>query len=339
MQSDKPLTELEIINRERAINEREIIAQGSFRIGRTGITVAVCEVLAVVITFASITLLPVIIPTCIIRLMAFGLLGLAIFLAIYFSIMSILLGIMRGSNEYKYQANLREFSFSRKDGKGAVAHFFYKDILSVDYCPYKILWFDSGYYVTIETKSGFFTYKYVFPRFRHSISEGNLPFEIIREQIADKKKLPEQKSVFLALSPKKTAVMLAIIAVTAAMFFVLPQIISAPVYCFVLYYALAVLGVVLCIRKILKGEEYRFRADEEEFVLRRADGVGKPTRIKLNQSHDVVYKQQLFSAAVLVKTQDKIYKFRYIYPALMQMKLLFETPFGVFEKNGGQNER
>ena len=68
------------------------------------------------------------------------------------------------------------------------------------------MWFDNGFYVTIETKSGFFTYKYVFPRFRHRIAEKNLPFEIIREQIAEKPKLPEQQSVRLAMSAKKTAV-------------------------------------------------------------------------------------------------------------------------------------
>ena len=330
---EKQLTELEIINRERAINEREIIGQGSFWIGRTGAPVAVCKILAVAATLVAIAYILSIIPIIYMVPFTYALVELAIYAVIYILLMAVLLDIIRGGNEYKYQANQREFSFSRKNGKGGVAHFFYKDVLSVDYCPHNFLWFDNGYYVTIETKSGFFTYKYVFPRFRHLIPVERLPFEVIREQIAEKEKLPEQQSVQLALSVKKTAVML-ILAAACAFTFVLPTMICFLPYYIVVMYALAVFGIFLCIRQILKGEVYRWRADDEEFIIRRADGVGKPARIKFSEAQEVVYKRRLFGAVVLIKTPSKTLKFRYLYPKPFQMKLLCETPFAVFARNG-----
>ena len=332
------LTELEKINRERAINEREIIGQGTFLIGRTGVPVAVCQILATAATLVAIAYILSIIPVIYMVPFTYALVKLAIYAVIYILLMTVLIDLIRGGNEYKYTANQREFSFSRKNGKGAVAHFFYKDILSVDYCPHKFLWFDNGYYVTIETKSGFFTYQYVFPRFRHPIAEKNLPFEVIREQIAEKPKLPEQQSVRLALSKKKTALML-ILAAACAFVFALPAIIRFLTYYIVVMYALAIFGIFLCIRQILKGEVYRYRSDNQEFVIRRADGAGKTTRIKFTEAQKIVYKRGLFGAAVLIKTSEKTLKFRYVYPKPFQMKLLCETPFGVFEKNGGRNER
>lgn len=332
---EKKLTELEIINRERAINEREIIGQGSFLIGRTGVPLIVFETLAVVETLATLFY---IIPRIQYIFSSIVITEIAFAFVVYILLMTVLVDLIRGGNEYKYTANQREFSFSRKNGKGAVAHFFYKDILSVDYCPHKFLWFDNGYYVTIETKSGFFTYKYVFPRFRHPIAEKNLPFEVIREQIAEKPKLPEQQSVRLALSKKKTALML-ILAAACAFTFALPAIIRFLTYYIVVMYALAIFGIFLCIRQILKGEVYRYRSDNQEFVIHRADGAGKTTRIKFTEAQKIVYKRGLFGAAVLIKTSEKTLKFRYVYPKPFQMKLLCETPFGVFEKNGGRNER
>ncbi len=332
----KQLTELEIINRERAINEREIIGQGSFLIGRTGVPLIVFETLAVVETLVTLFY---IIPRIQYIFHSQTLVEIAFAFVVYILIMTVLVDLIRGGNEYKYQANQRELWFSRKNGKGAVAHFFYKDILSVDYCPHKFLWFDNGYYVTIETKSGFFTYKYVFPRFRHRIPVERLPFEIIREQIAEKEKLPEQQSVRLALSKKKTAVML-ILAAVCAFTFVLPAIIRFLLYYIVVMYALAIFGIFLCIRQIIKGEVYRYRSDNQEFVLRRADGVGKPTRIKFTEAQDIVYKRRLFGAVVLIKTQTKTLKFRCVYPKPFQMKLLCETPFAVFARETEKpNER
>ena len=335
----KQLTELEIINRERAINEREIIAQGSFRLGTKGKPLIICEILAVAATLVAVAYILSIIPVIYMIPFTSGLIELAIYAVIYILLMTVLLDIIRGGSEYKYSANQREFSFSRKNGKGAVAHFFYKDILSVDYCPHKFLWFDNGFYVTIETKSGFFTYKYVFPRLRHWIAAKNLPFEVIREQIAEKQNLPEQQSVRLGLSKKKTAVFL-MIAAACAFIFVLPAMICFPPYQIVVLYALATFGIILCIRQIIKGELYRYRSDNQEFILRQADGEGKTTRIKFGEVQDIVYKRRLFGAVVLIKTKDKKLKFRCVYPKPFQMKLLCETPFAVFANiNGGQNER
>ena len=143
----------------------------------------------------------------------------------------------------------------------------------------------------------------------------------------------------LALSKKKTAVML-ILAAACAFTFALSAMISFPPYQIVVLYAFAVVGIFLCIRQIIKGELYRYRSDNQEFVLRRADGVGKPTRIKFTETQDIVYKRRLFGAVVLIKTQSKTLKFRCVYPKPFQMKLLCETPFAVFERETEKsNER
>lgn len=335
---EKQLTELEKINRERAINEKEIIAQGSFYIAKSGISQKICAVLAALamllevfflITYISFLPSSLITATYPVLFITLG----------YIVIMTPIMVYLRSGNEYKYSANLREFSFSRRDGKGAVAHFFYKDVLSVDYCPHKFLWFDNGYYVTIETKSGFFTYKYVFPRFRHWISAEKLPFEVIREQIAESKNLPEQQSVRLGLSKKKTAAQLAIIAAVCAFCIILPTAIYLQPQYIVALVVFAIFIVIPCIRQILKGEPYRYRSDNQEFVLRQANGEGKTTRIRFSEVQDIVYKRRLFGAAAVIKTKDKTLKFRYIYPKPFQMKLLCETPFAVFaERNGETNE-
>ena len=336
----KQLTELEIINRERAINEREIIAQGSFRIGRTGKQLIICEILAAAATFVAIAyILSAIIPYIMsILFSAEALISTAFVVVIYILLMTVLVDLIRGGSEYKYTANQREFSFSRNNGKGAVAHFFYKDVLSVDYCPHKFLWFDNGFYVTIETKSGFFTYKYVFPRFRHRIAEKNLPFEVIREQIAEKQNLPEQQSVRLGLSGKKTALTLGL-ALLCILLGALPIIMQMPLYYIVALAEIAIFGIILCIRQIIKGEVYRYRSDNQEFLIRQADGAGKTTQIKFTEVQDIVYKRRLFGAVVRIKTGSKTLKFRYIYPKPSQRKLLCETPFAVFARNGDTNER
>ena len=51
---EKQLTELEKINRERAINEKEIIAQGSFYIAKSGISQKICAVLAALATLLEV---------------------------------------------------------------------------------------------------------------------------------------------------------------------------------------------------------------------------------------------------------------------------------------------
>lgn len=335
---EKQLTELEKINRERAINEREIIGKGTFLIGRTGAPVIFCEILALAASLALIAYILPLLPIIYLVPFSYILVELAIIIVIYILLMTVLVDVIRGGAEYSYTANQREFSFSRKNGKGAVAHFFYKDILSVDYCPHNFLWFDNGYYVSIETKSGFFTYKYVFPRFRHRIPAERLPFEVIREQIAKKEKLPEQQSVRLGLSPKRTAVTLGLMLL-CILLGALPIITTMPLYYIVALNEIALIGIISCILTLIKGELYRYRSDNQEFVLRQANGAGKTTRIKFTEAKKIAYKRGLFGAAVLIKTADKTLKFRYVYPKPFQRKLLCETPFAVFEKNGGKNER
>lgn len=335
----KELTELEKINLNRALDEKAVIGQGTFLIGRAGKSLLLCEILAAAATLAEISYILSILPFFPLIIISEQFVIFVIITAIYILFMTPIVDFIRGGAEYKYEANLREFSFSRKKGKGAVAHFFYKDILSVDYCPHKFLWYDNGYYVSIETKSGFFTYKYVFPRFKHWIPAERLPFEVIREQTAENPKLPEQQSARLAPSGKKIALMLGLAAL-CVLFGAIPIIMDAPLYYIVAMGEIALLGFITSVLQIFKGELYRYRADNREFIIRRADGVGKTVRIRLDEAQDIAYKKRLLGAVVVIKTKDKTLKFKYRFPKVTKRQSLSETPFGVFANlSGGQNER
>lgn len=343
---ERQLTDMEQIKRSRELDEKEIVGQGSFNIGFPEIAVSVCTVLFSILFLIEATLLAVIIislPSLVFSIITSS----ANIIYLFFTLLMIglilfgLFLVMSGGTEYKYSANAREFSFSRKNGKGAVAHFFYKDILSVDYCPHKLLWIDTGYYVTIETKSGFFTYKYIFPRFRHAIAVKNLPFEVIRERIAPSINLPEQKSVRLAFSPKKLAFCLAGIAACAALCalaFILPFF-GEGLPTKISICAACAVGVVLLLRKIRKGDEYRCRADEKEFMIRRANGKGKAVRIPLEEVEEARFKRGVFTAKVLLKTKAKTLKFRYILPKIFRKHTLADTPFAIFPGKGDSYER
>lgn len=340
------LTDMEQIKRSRELDEKEIVGQGSFYIGVPGTVVSVCTVIFSILFLIEATLIAMLIislPSLVFSIITSSENIIYLFSALLM-IGMILYGlflVMSGGTEYKYSANAREFSFSKKNGKGAVAHFFYKDILSIDYCPHKLLWIDTGYYVTIETKSGFFTYKYIFPRFRHTIAVKNLPFEVIRERIDPNIKLPEQKSTRLAFSPKKLAFCLAGIAACAAigvLVFILPFFgngvpakISICVAC--------VVGIVLLLRKIRKGDEYRFRADDKEFITRRANGNGKAVKIPLEEVEEARFKRGIFSAKILLKTKAKKLKFKYILPKIFRKHTLADTPFAIFSRKGDAYER
>ena len=82
---------------------------------------------------------------------------------------------------YNYRADGRAFYVTVK-GKGEDM-LLYKDVLSVDYTPTKLLWGDRGYKVDILTTYGLIHYDYIFPRFNHKIPKQYLPFEVIRKNM------------------------------------------------------------------------------------------------------------------------------------------------------------
>ncbi len=332
------LADIEQIKRSRELDEKEIVGQGSFYIGFPEIVVSICTVFFAISCLVEITFLAmfiILLPLSLLSLQSYG------FLALIAMIMAGFFLAMIGGTEYRYSANAREFSFSRKNGKGAVAHFFYKDILSIDYCPHKILWIDTGYYVTIETKSGFFTYKYIFPRFRHAIAVKNLPFEVIRERINPRIKLPEQKSVRIALSAKKLAVCLVEFAACAALgvlVFILPFF-GDSLFQKIAISAVCAVEAVLLLRKIRKGDEYRCRADDKEFIIRRANGNGKTVKIPLEEVTEARFKRGVFIAKILLKTKTRTLKFKYILPKIFRKHTLADTPFAIFPGKGDAYER
>ena len=334
--SEQPLTDMDRIKRSRELDEKEIIAQGSFYMGSSETKYDLWFI------FVSLLILFNIYIVCSVLIQIDSIFSLPLYgflLADALLITAVCISLKSGRS-YKYSANAREFSFSRKDKKGAVAHFFYKDILSVDYCQHKFLWFDLGYFVAIETKSGFFTYNYNFPRFGHYLETKKLPFETIRERIDPNVNLPEQKSGRLAFSAKKAAVHFAAAAAYLAfgIFSVIKGIhpnytgVVAVLQYFVLMPVLAAVGIIYFLRKIMKGDEYRCRADDKEFIVRRADGKGKTVRIPLEEITEIAFKQHLFTAAVNIKTKSKTLKFRYMLPVMFKKTELSETPFGVLQE-------
>ena len=336
----KNLTSLEQANRVRKLDEMEIVGQGSFYIARTGFPQIFCivaETILTLIAFATIHSLTTAITPALSDPTMLYIIGTVV---LYVAISTPICVFLRSGTEYRYSANGREFSFSRRDGKGAVAHFFYKDVLSVDYAPHKFLWYDNGYYVTIETKSGFFTYKYAFPRFKHSISLNDLPFEKIRERIDPRIKLPAQEGVRLSLSKKELAIQLVkiFVCVLVSAAVITLHILSKQriigMYFDISYAVIislvAVIFIIFALRKIIRGTDYRFRADSSGFILRRADGTGKTVRASFDEIEQISVKKRVLSAIFTLKCKTRTLRLKYIYPKITQKPRLEDTPFGVF---------
>lgn len=340
----KNLTSLEQANRSRELDEKEIVGQGSFFLGKMGAPRMICIIAEIILSlFELFELLSFILqfPT---SFFSVKLVITSVITLIYLALSTPLFMYIRGSDEYRYSANAREFSFSRRDGKGAVAHFFYKDVLSVDYAPHKFLWHDNGYYVTIETKSGFYTYKYVFPRYKHSIPIKDLPFEVIRSRIDRNVKLPEQKGVRLSLPPKQLAIFFAAAAAfTAIGVYAAMQYVNlcstnladkfGTLTPYVLIAISAPFGAIFFLWRIARGADHRFRADDREFMLRRTDGTGKALRASFDEIEQIRVKKGVFTALFRIKCKTRVIRLRYVYPKAFSRPCLEDTPFGVFLKN------
>ncbi len=339
----KKLTSLEQANRSRELDEQEIIGQGSFFLGKMGAPRTICIIAEIILSlFELFELLSFILqfPTSLFSEKLVITSGITLG---YLALSTPLFMYIRGSDENRYFANAREFSFSRRDGKGAVAHFFYKDVLSVDYAPHKFLWHDNGYYVTIETKSGFYTYKYVFPRYKHSIPIKDLPFEVIRSRIDPNIKLPEQQSVRLGLPPKQIAaflaptVILAAISVLAIVCHVLfaryRTGMNVPLSDAVVITLLSLVGITFFLWKICRGADHRFRADNRGFIVRRTDGTGKTIRASFGEIEQIRVKKGVFTALFRIKCKTRVIRLRYVYPKVFGKPRLEDTPLGVFLTN------
>lgn len=81
---------------------------------------------------------------------------------------------------YNYRADGRGFYTTSKKGNDQIL---YKDVLSVDYTPTKLLGGARGYTVEILMTYGMVRIDYIFPRFNHPIPKEYLPFEPIRKNI------------------------------------------------------------------------------------------------------------------------------------------------------------
>lgn len=81
---------------------------------------------------------------------------------------------------YNYRADGRGFYTTSKKGNDQIL---YKDVLSIDYTPTKLLGGARGYTVEILMTYGMVRIDYIFPRFNHKIPKEYLPFEPIRRNI------------------------------------------------------------------------------------------------------------------------------------------------------------
>ena len=90
--------------------------------------------------------------------------------------------LVRSGEHWHYEATGREIIFSRRGRPSYII--FYKDVLAVDYAPYKFLGIlESGYTITVLAYGKRYEFKYVFPNLARKIPFEYTPFEIIRTQI------------------------------------------------------------------------------------------------------------------------------------------------------------
>lgn len=97
------------------------------------------------------------------------------------AIVILILRIIRAGDEYRYKANGREFTVSKKNRPDETV--LYRDAKGISYKPIKFLWFDNGYEVEIVTVYGVMKFGYCYPRFNHPIKKEDLPFDIIKRHI------------------------------------------------------------------------------------------------------------------------------------------------------------
>lgn len=81
---------------------------------------------------------------------------------------------------YNYKADGRGFYITSKKGNDQIL---YKDVLSIDYTPTKLMRGARGYTVEILMTYGMVRIDYIFPRFNHPIPKQFLPFEPIQRNI------------------------------------------------------------------------------------------------------------------------------------------------------------
>lgn len=98
-----------------------------------------------------------------------------------FAIGMVILKVARGGDEYRYKANGREFTVSKKNRPDETV--LYRDAKGISYKPKKFLWFDNGYDVEIVTVYGVVKFGYCYPRFNHPTKKEDLPFDIIKRHI------------------------------------------------------------------------------------------------------------------------------------------------------------
>lgn len=100
---------------------------------------------------------------------------------ISFAIGMVILKVVRAGDEYRYKANGREFTVSKKNRPDERIQ--YNDAKGISYKPAKFLWFDNGYEVEIVTVYGMVKFGYCYPRYNHPVKKEDLPFDIIRRNI------------------------------------------------------------------------------------------------------------------------------------------------------------
>lgn len=154
--------------------ERQRLGSGTvnfaFSPQKTAVLIAVAALAAAILTALLNSLIPF--------------RGMQTVIAAVFGINCFIQGVnlTRLGEKWDFKATGREIIFSRKGQPSYII--FYKDVLSVDYEPYKFLgMFETGYTVTVIVNGERHEFKYVFPRLNTKVPFEFTPFEIIRAKI------------------------------------------------------------------------------------------------------------------------------------------------------------
>ena len=171
--------------RERAIEETQ--AQGSFYIkAQFGVTLAITLIVMALSALTVIFLLTVFFGFVQSGMINLGKTDTIITIAAAILIQPLVVYktvMMTHGKSYNYRADGRGFfvTSQRKDNDNT--QLLYKDVMSVDYTPFKVFGKVRGYKIDILMTYGIVRFDYVFPSYKHPIPRQYLPFEVIRSNI------------------------------------------------------------------------------------------------------------------------------------------------------------
>ncbi len=278
-------------------------------------------------------------------------------------IMLLLFRFILGGYACRYKANNLEFVVYRKGS--AIINLLYKDAVSVEYKPLKLLWFEQGFHVIITMKKYTLEFDCVELSFRKRQHPEDLPFDIIRQKIeeqnaetpekiptVDQSELIAQGTLRRAYSAKTAALLMIPVVIVAVYllvmaFFIIRSIATramliAPALWWILLYILpeAVVEAVL-FKIVIRGYDCTYKANDTEFTVFGKNEI--IMHVLFKDAVDVEYKPMKFlwveqGLRVIIKTKNNTYSFDYVTPSRRYLREHGDIPFELIRsKMGEQN--